>query len=89
MIGASLSAAFTVMAAHAGADGNVAEQVQDFITIAGATLSFFCGIAGIAIGFFRLFERLAQRLIAFGERVCSFRLPRVAHAAKFIKIFMP
>jgi hypothetical protein len=86
MTGAMLSAIFTVMSAHAGAEGVVegsfAEQFHTFITLGGFVMAVLCGVAGLSVLLYQLLNNLVRKNF-------SARPAGNLQTAKFLKIFLP
>lgn len=92
--GAMLSAIFTVMAAHSGAEGvatgSFVNRMHDFIILGGITMTMVCGFAAVLLIMHQVVASAAeaepQKSNVSWKKAGFFG---TLQTAKFIKIFLP
>lgn len=91
VLGAMISAAFTVFASNAGTEGvlksSISDRLHDFIIIGGITMGTICGLAAVFLIFVQTVEMVVRKLhAATRDGWMPFGNLRFA---KFVKIFLP
>ena len=90
VVGAMISAIFTLMASNAGAEGvaaaSIPARVHDFIMIGGITMGAVCGIAAVILIMYQAVESVTH---AISDAAKGINPVNQLHFVKFVKIFLP